>query len=400
MERHHKGELINPDTLAMYKEKAPFIASTKVHLNREFFKHFGHFTNKDSKSYVQHLLGRTPRRALPYPKVTVHKTIHVHASHHKGHEWIEQRKRKKVVLEELEGLQDDLLFFKGDGSVDGDKWRHWKEEHKVLSATYNLFLYLPTNQYFSKRLTNEGKLKRAREFYEKFPDVLPFLRNFLRLKSNLGKITGAIKLRTQDSVSMALSRDISYQAHKVLGFALMDLQNAPTNNNSNEERMTLAFYKYVQKMLVMKNPSFTNPLVWLWIQDSEARANQCEAFVKQWLPAYDVVHSVYHSSKNERLNDAKTRTPLTTVHLVFLLKVNDKRATRLRGSVRREFTVPLEIPYYNNFGRYMEVKYWVYASELRMEFYFELFALFGRDGENFLGIHMGSKCMLAAKVSN
>ena len=52
---------------------------------------------------------------------TIHKTIHVHASHHTGHEWVEQRKRKKVVLEELEGLQDDLSFFKGDGSVDGDK---------------------------------------------------------------------------------------------------------------------------------------------------------------------------------------------------------------------------------------------------------------------------------------
>ena len=100
----------------------------------------------------------------------------------------------------------------------------------------------------------------------------------------------------------------------------------------------------------MKNPGFTNPSVWLWIQDSEARANQCEAFAKQWLLAYDVVHSVYRSSKNERLNDAKTCAPPTTVHLVFLLKVNDERATRLRGNVRREFTVPLEIPYYSDFG--------------------------------------------------
>ena len=121
MERHHKGELINPNTLAMYKEKAPFTASTKFHLNREFFKHFGHFTDEDFKSYVQHLLGRTPGHTLLYPKVTVHKTIHVHAFHHTGHEWVERRKKKKVVLEELEGLQDDLSFFKGDGSVDGDK---------------------------------------------------------------------------------------------------------------------------------------------------------------------------------------------------------------------------------------------------------------------------------------
>ena len=153
-------------------------------------------------------------------------------------------------------------------------------------------------------------------------------------------------------------------------------------------------------MLVMKNPGFTDPSVWLWIQDSEARANQCKAFAKQWLPAYDVVHSVYRSSKNERLNDAKNRAPLTTVHLVFLLKVYNERATRLRGNVRREFTVPWKIPYYSDFGRYMEVKYRVYAFELQMEFYFKLFALFCRGGENFLGIHMGYKYMLATKVSN
>ena len=93
----------------------------------------------------------------------------------------------------------------------------------------------------------------------------------------------------------------------------------------------------VQKMLVMKNPGFTNPSVWLWIQDSEARANQCEAFARQWLPVYDVIHSVYRSSKNERLNDVKTRAPPTTIHLVFLLKMNDERATKLRGNMRREF---------------------------------------------------------------
>ena len=114
----------------------------------------------------------------------------------------------------------------------------------------------------------------------------------------------------------------------------------------------------------MKNPGFTDPSVWLWIQDSEACANQCEAFAKQWLPVYDVIHSVYRSSKNERLNDVKTRASPTTVHLVFLLKMNDERMTRLRGNMRREFMVPSEIPYYSDFGQYMEVKYWVYASQL------------------------------------
>ena len=194
IERHHRRELINPDTGDMYKDKQPFTLSAKFQLTREFFKHFGHFTDADFKVYVQHLLGRTPGRRSAYPKVTVHKTALVHASHHTGHEWVERRKQKRIVLEELVELQPDLKFIKPDGSVDGDEWRKWKLDHRVSSATYNMLLYLPGNQYFSKRLTNEGKLKRASEFQEKFPDVLSFFRNFLRVKSNLRPCTGHIRL--------------------------------------------------------------------------------------------------------------------------------------------------------------------------------------------------------------
>ena len=138
--------------------------SSKFQLTREFFKHFGHFTNNDFKVYVQHLLGRTLGQVSAYPKVTVHKTNQGHASHHTGHEWVERQKRKRVILEELVELQLDLKFMAPDGAVDGDVWRQWKRNHKVSNATYNILLHLPRNQYFAKRLTNEGKLKRASEF--------------------------------------------------------------------------------------------------------------------------------------------------------------------------------------------------------------------------------------------
>ena len=60
IEKHHHGELINPDTGDMYKEKASFTLLSKFQLTREFFKHFGHFTDSDFLVYVQHLLGRIP----------------------------------------------------------------------------------------------------------------------------------------------------------------------------------------------------------------------------------------------------------------------------------------------------------------------------------------------------
>ena len=137
----------------------------------------------------------------------MHKVNHVHASHHTGHEWVERRKRKQFILEELVELQQNLKFMAPDGVVDGDVRRQWKCDHRVSSAMYNILLHLLGNRYFAKRLMNEGKLKCASKFQEKFLEVLLFLRNFLRLKSNLGPSTGFIRLRAQDRVLLALTRD-------------------------------------------------------------------------------------------------------------------------------------------------------------------------------------------------
>ena len=263
IERHHRGELINPNSGEMFKEKKPFTLSSTFQLTRKFFKHFGHFTDDDFKVYVQHLLGRTLGRKAAYPKVTVHKTNNVHSSHHTKHEWVERRKRKRMILEELVELQPDLKFMAPDGAVDGDVWRQWKRDHRVSSATYNILLHLPRNQYFAKRMTNKGKLKCASVFQEKFPDMLLFLRNFLRLKSNLACSASFIRLRTQDRVSLALSRDWNYDDQPQLGLAVMDLQMAPTNSNGDDNSRDPAFFSYIQRMRRMSMPNFSEASVWL-----------------------------------------------------------------------------------------------------------------------------------------
>ena len=86
------------------------------------------------------------------------------------------------------------------------------------------------------------------------------------------------------------------------------------------------------------------------------------------------------------------------VFLLFLLKRGDDCASHLRQNVKAEFAVPSDVPYYSKVGKYNEVKYRVEPNKLRMEFYLEIMKLFYRAGENFVGIHCGSKCLLAAKV--
>ena len=84
--------------------------------------------------------------------------------------------------------------------------------------------------------------------------------------------------------------------------------------------------------------------------------------------------------------------------LLFLFKRGDDRASRFCANVRKEFTVPVDVLYYSDVGRYMEVKHRIYASELRMEFYFQLLQFFYRAGETIIGIHCSGKFMLIAKV--
>ena len=199
-------------------------------------------------------------------------------------------------------------------------------------------------------------------------------------------------------MSLALSRDLNYDDQPQLGLGVMDLRMAPTDSDGDDSSRDPTFFTYIKKMRRMTSPNFSEASVWLWIHESDDQARQSADFVKQFMLEYESTYSVYRASRNERLNDAKTRAPPAVVYLLFLLRRGDDRASRLRQNVKAEFAVPSDVPYYSEVGRYNKVKYRVEPSELRMEFYLEIMKLFCRAGENFVGIHCDSKCLLAAKV--
>jgi hypothetical protein len=182
LEKHSTGGLINLDTLARFNQAKNFKVTKNFILARKFFKHLGHFTDEDLKVFVPHQLGKTPDWKCPYPKVTMHKTSKLHRTHYSAAERVEHIKKNLIVLQELDELDGSLEFITAEGTVDNEKWRTWKQLHNVSTASWNVLLSQIPATYFAKRLTNEGKLKRAYEFQEKFPEVLHFLRNFLRLK--------------------------------------------------------------------------------------------------------------------------------------------------------------------------------------------------------------------------
>ena len=65
LNKHTEGELINPDTDKMFKKDKKFKLKQQT-LKREFFKHCGHFTDRNFGVLAQHLIGATPARTIVY----------------------------------------------------------------------------------------------------------------------------------------------------------------------------------------------------------------------------------------------------------------------------------------------------------------------------------------------
>jgi hypothetical protein len=45
-----------------------------------------------------------------------------------------------IILQELVAKIPRLQFIKMDGSIDNNKWKEWKLDHGLSSATYNILL--------------------------------------------------------------------------------------------------------------------------------------------------------------------------------------------------------------------------------------------------------------------
>jgi hypothetical protein len=332
-----------------------------------------------------------------YPKLSRHKTSKVHTSHYSAAEWVDRRKKKMIVLQELDDLDRTLGLTKADGTMDNGKWRTWNEDHKVSKAMWNVLLCQIPTTYFAKRLMNEAKLKRAFEFQEKFPEVLHILRNFLRLKMNFREAGGSGKFKTLDVESMDIHGLWTYQPDKRLLLALMDLRDTAVHCVSDDHKKQPFFHSLLSTLRTMKTPPMLKPTIWVWVVNSANRLSQAAEYTRHNFANYSIIESKYILAKNERLYDQSARKPSQDVYLLFLVQIEDSEAVRLKTKIRLEYRAP-DIPYYVEAGKYQELKYRLYASELRMEFYLDLLFDLYRPRDRFLGVFIGSKYLVAAKV--
>ena len=193
LNKHTEGELIDPDTDKMFKEDRKFKFKQQT-LKREFFKHCGHFTDRDFGVLAQHLIGATPRRTILYPKVSMARTRYLAPSNHAHADWVERRKRKKVILQDFMALNPDLHFTDEGGDVLDNVWRHWKQRHQFTTASWDFLLSAPKADYFRRWLQNEAWSKRITNMQGQFPEVHSMLTQFLKLKYRTFRPRGGVQV--------------------------------------------------------------------------------------------------------------------------------------------------------------------------------------------------------------
>ena len=147
LNKHTEGELIDPDTDKMFKEDRKFKLKQQT-LKREFFKHCGHFTDRDFGVLAQHLISATPGRRLLYPKVSVARTRYLAPRNHLHADWVERRKRMKVILQDFTALNPNSKFIDEGGDVIDDVWRQWKQRHRITTASWDFLLSFLKADYF------------------------------------------------------------------------------------------------------------------------------------------------------------------------------------------------------------------------------------------------------------
>jgi hypothetical protein len=141
----------------------------------------------------------------------------------------------------------------------------------------------------------------------------------------------------------------------------------------------------------------TMPAIWVWIVNLPNRLIQAVEYAWHNFTSYAIIQSKYIPAKNEQLYDQSTCKQSVDVFLMFLVKKGDREAESLRSKICSEYRAP-DIPYYVEAGKYQEMKYRLCTSELRMEFYLDLFFDLCRPGDRLLGDFTGSKCLVATKV--
>jgi hypothetical protein len=392
---HSNGELIDPDTFKKFNESKRFDFGPRFQLHREFFKRLGNLSEEEFEKLAIHLLNQTPERLEPWPKVVVHKFKSNLPRTYATEDWVERRKRKKIVIQELHELKPLYRFCDDDGNVIKQNWQRWKWTNGVTSASMNILLQIPDKEFFTFRKEKKGWHVRAGQ-NEKYKNVEAFFKKFLKLKAAFKKPEGKVVLREFDRKKFEFGPRGDFQRLQNLKLGIIDLRDTPGHMNKTDSTRTPYFQYFMQRFTLLQNPGLHDPPVWLWISKTTERHAQVIHYVEGHMKDYVLTSSTYYIHPNERLyaNEAKGKGKHREVHLAFLLK---KGVSLPKPD---SMYVTPRIDYYTEPHKYNESQFSLSDRELRMEFYLDIMELFCSPGDSVYCLFGGAKTMHAANVSS
>jgi hypothetical protein len=135
---------------------------------------------------VIHLLNQTSDRLEPWPKVVIYKFKSNLPRTYAPEDWVERRKRKKIVIQELHEMRPLYKFCDNDGNVIKQNWQRWKWTNGVTSASMNILLQIHDKEFFTFCKEKKGWHVCAGQ-NEKYKNVEAFFKKFLKMKAAFKK---------------------------------------------------------------------------------------------------------------------------------------------------------------------------------------------------------------------
>ena len=121
-------------------------------------------------------------------------------------DWLERRKRKIIVIQELNHLQPRLKLCNEVGDVRKSKWRNFKYKHHISNATLNILLDALGKDFFAYCKEQKDRNKFCDDPSHAFPQAEAFFRHFLKVKGQfLFLKDDGIRLREFDSLQYEFS---------------------------------------------------------------------------------------------------------------------------------------------------------------------------------------------------
>ena len=398
--KYSQGELLDPETCKKMKLNSRWVLKKDGILSREFFKWLGNCDEEDHRKLILHLLNRSgTKRSFPYPKVTIKQPSKVLESCCSAKEWLERRKRKALVKRELNKIKPSLGLLNAAGEFQQDRWKHFKADYSITSASMRVLLKAPGEEFFvaAKLTSNKNKPIEELSAYAK-----QFFTLFLRHKNNFQRPATRAYFRSYDDSSNRMG---SWPANsweltsENLKLAVLDFRQVPGFVAKGTTSFDNPYFMSFMDMFMQGDfPHINEPPAWLWICcDKETKLQLHHLVGHGMLTAkYVKKFSTYISTKFERLEDLpathrKARAPIT--HL-FLIRHVDKD----KIVIPDKFEAP-NTPVYTKPRKYQELEYREQATELRMEFYLRIFDLFCRSRDTVYSVFSGTKILCTGLVS-